>query len=184
MESGAKGCEVIVTGKLRAARAKAMKFKDGYMISSGQPCNEFIDSAVRHVLLRQGVLGIKVSVTTCFCPAERMMDTHADQLSAKQPIWHGIACGARTVSHTRSSLSFVQQQGVCHHFSDSWTADETSTARKLLTGALLQVKIMRPHDPAGKIGPKAPLPDVVVIHEPKEEEVPAEKGYTKEEDMY
>merc|ERR1712137_1305032 len=35
MESGAKGCEVIVSGKLRAARAKAMKFKDGYMISSG-----------------------------------------------------------------------------------------------------------------------------------------------------
>jgi ribosomal protein S3 len=60
MESGAKGCEVIVTGKLRAARAKAMKFKDGYMISSGQPVNEFIDSAVRHVLLRQGCLGIKV----------------------------------------------------------------------------------------------------------------------------
>ena len=60
MEAGAKGCEVIVTGKLRAARAKAMKFKDGYMISSGQPTEEFIDSAVRHVLLRQGCLGIKV----------------------------------------------------------------------------------------------------------------------------
>ena len=60
MESGAKGCEVIVSGKLRAQRAKAMKFKDGYMIASGQPVNDFIDSAVRHVLLRQGVLGIKV----------------------------------------------------------------------------------------------------------------------------
>ena len=60
MESGAKGCEVIVSGKLRAQRAKAMKFKDGYMISSGQPVHDYIDSAVRHVLLRQGVLGIKV----------------------------------------------------------------------------------------------------------------------------
>ncbi len=60
MESGAKGCEVIVSGKLRAQRAKAMKFKDGYMIASGQPVHDFIDSAVRHVLLRQGVLGIKV----------------------------------------------------------------------------------------------------------------------------
>ncbi|CAL9117579.1 unnamed protein product [Musa textilis] len=62
MESGAKGCEVIVSGKLRAQRAKSMKFKDGYMISSGQPVNEYIDSAVRHVLLRQGVLGIKVKI--------------------------------------------------------------------------------------------------------------------------
>ncbi len=62
MENGAKGCEVIVSGKLRAQRAKAMKFKDGYMISSGQPVNDYIDSAVRHVLLRQGVLGIKVPI--------------------------------------------------------------------------------------------------------------------------
>ena len=45
--------QVIVSGKLRAARAKSMKFKDGYMVSSGQPTKEYIDSAVRHVLLRQ-----------------------------------------------------------------------------------------------------------------------------------
>ena len=32
MEQGAKGCEVIVSGKLRAQRAKVMKFKEGYMI--------------------------------------------------------------------------------------------------------------------------------------------------------
>ncbi|KAI6682149.1 hypothetical protein NL676_036030 [Syzygium grande] len=91
MESGAKGCEVIVSGKLRAQRAKSMKFKDGYMISSGQPVNEYIDSAVRHVLLRQGVLGIKV-------------------------------------------------------------------------------KIMLDWDPKGKQGPMTPLPDLVTIHPPKEEE--------------
>ncbi|KAJ5944236.1 K Homology prokaryotic type [Penicillium verrucosum] len=62
MESGAKGCEVVVSGKLRAARAKSMKFTDGFMIHSGQPAKEFIDSATRHVLLRQGVLGIKVKI--------------------------------------------------------------------------------------------------------------------------
>lgn len=45
--------QVIVSGKLRAQRAKSMKFKDGYMVSSGHPVKEYIDSAVRHVLLRQ-----------------------------------------------------------------------------------------------------------------------------------
>ena len=54
MESGAKGIEVIVSGKLRGARAKSMKFVDGFMIHSGQPSSDYIDSAVRHVLLRQG----------------------------------------------------------------------------------------------------------------------------------
>jgi small subunit ribosomal protein S3e len=39
-----------------------MKFTDGFMIHSGQPVNDFIDSATRHVLLRQGVLGIKVKI--------------------------------------------------------------------------------------------------------------------------
>ena len=90
MESGAKGCEVVVSGKLRAARAKSMKFTDGFMIHSGQPAREFVEQAVRHVLLRQGVLGIKV-------------------------------------------------------------------------------KIMKSHDPEGKLGPKNPLPDMVTIVEPKEE---------------
>merc|ERR1711871_1644175 len=44
MESGAKGCEVIVAGKLRAQRAKAMKFGDGFMISSGNPTREYVET--------------------------------------------------------------------------------------------------------------------------------------------
>ena len=71
MESGAKGCEVVVSGKLRAARAKSMKFTDGFMIHSGQPAVDFVDYAVRHVMLRQGVLGIKVKMSVpvilCHC---------------------------------------------------------------------------------------------------------------------
>ena len=56
MESGAKGCEVVVSGKLRGQRAKSMKFVDGLMIHSGDPINDYVDTAVRHVLLRQGML--------------------------------------------------------------------------------------------------------------------------------
>ena len=91
MESGAKGCEVIVSGKLRGQRAKSMKFVDGWMIHSGNPTEDYVNSAVRHVLLRQGVLGIRV-------------------------------------------------------------------------------KIMLPHDPTGKRGPRKHLPDNIQIHEPIEEE--------------
>lgn len=62
MESGAKGCEVVISGKLRAARAKSMKFTDGFMIHSGEPVRQFVDEAVRHVMMKQGVLGIKVKM--------------------------------------------------------------------------------------------------------------------------
>jgi len=90
MENGAKGCEVIVSGKLRAQRAKAMKFRDGYLISTGEPKNHYIDTGIRHVMMRQGVLGIRV-------------------------------------------------------------------------------KIMLAHDPEGKMGPKMPMPDNVIVHEPKDD---------------
>lgn len=71
MESGAKGVEVVVSGKLRAARAKAMKFTDGFMIHSGQPARDFVDHATRHVLMRQGVLGIKVKIMKPWDPEGR-----------------------------------------------------------------------------------------------------------------
>lgn len=62
MGAGAKGVEVVISGKLRAARAKSQKYSDGFMIHSGQPTNDFIDIAIRHALMRQGVLGIKVKI--------------------------------------------------------------------------------------------------------------------------
>merc|ERR1711890_192851 len=57
-----KACYGVVSGKLRGQRAKSMKFTDGFMIHSGYPIQEYIDMAVRHVYLRQGVLGIKVKI--------------------------------------------------------------------------------------------------------------------------
>merc|ERR1711935_873909 len=62
MEASAKGCEVIVTGKLRGQRAKGMKFGDGYMIKTGHAGQVYTDEAVRHVLMRQGVIGVKVKI--------------------------------------------------------------------------------------------------------------------------
>jgi small subunit ribosomal protein S3e len=64
MESGAKGCEVVVSGKLRGQRAKSMKFVDGLMIHSGEPTNEYVNTATRHVLLRQGMFGNKLMIKT------------------------------------------------------------------------------------------------------------------------
>ena len=72
MESGAKGCEVVVSGKLQGQRAKSMKFVDGLMIHSGDPVNHYVDTAVCHVLLRQGVLGIKVKIMLPWDPTGKI----------------------------------------------------------------------------------------------------------------
>lgn len=68
MKNGATGCEVIVSGKLRAQRAKVMKFRDGYLISTGNPKIHYIQESVRHVLMRQGVLGVKVRIMLGYDP--------------------------------------------------------------------------------------------------------------------
>jgi len=62
IKDGARGCEIIISGKLRQQRAKTMKFKQGYMIHSGQPQKDYIDVAVRHVFFKQGIMGVKVKI--------------------------------------------------------------------------------------------------------------------------
>jgi small subunit ribosomal protein S3e len=62
MENGAKGVELMVSGKLRGQRAKSMKFKDGYMIKTGNAARVYVDTAHRHIQLKQGVLGVQVSI--------------------------------------------------------------------------------------------------------------------------
>jgi len=62
IKDGAKGCEVIISGKLRQQRAKSMKYKQGYLISSGQPRSDYVDEAVRHVFFKQGIMGVKVKI--------------------------------------------------------------------------------------------------------------------------
>ncbi|CAI8040394.1 40S ribosomal protein S3-B [Geodia barretti] len=104
MESGAKGCEVVVSGKLRGQRAKSMKFVDGLMIHAGNPTRDYIDSAI----------------------TPRTLETRV----------------------SFSSIYFVYSYA----------------------GVLgIKVKIMLPHDPTGKSGPKKPLPDNVSVVEPKDE---------------
>ena len=68
MEHGAKGCELVVSGKLRGQRAKAMKFKDGYMVKSGFAARSYIDKAIRDIKLKQGVIGIKVTIMLPYDP--------------------------------------------------------------------------------------------------------------------
>jgi len=72
MENGAKGVEVIISGKLRAQRAKAMKFRQGYLISTGEPKRHYISEAVRHVQMRQGTIGIKVKIMMSHDPDGKM----------------------------------------------------------------------------------------------------------------
>jgi len=79
MENGARGVEVVVSGKLRAQRAKSMIFRDGYMIKSGDPVNHYIDEAIRHIKLKQGVMGIRVKIMLPYEPDPKKPGSHVPQ---------------------------------------------------------------------------------------------------------
>ncbi|ETO25885.1 ribosomal protein S3 [Reticulomyxa filosa] len=53
----------------RGQRAKSMKFREGYMLHAGDAVNYYIDEAVKHLHLKQGVLGIKVKIMLPYDPS-------------------------------------------------------------------------------------------------------------------
>jgi len=62
IDSGAVGAECYISGKIRGQRGKTMKFRDGYLLKSGHAHGVFCDSAKRHVYLRAGAIGLKVTI--------------------------------------------------------------------------------------------------------------------------
>ena len=62
MRGGARGIEVTVAGKIRGARAKTTKFRDGFLMKSGAPKETLVDQNIRAVKMKQGILGVQVRI--------------------------------------------------------------------------------------------------------------------------
>ncbi len=62
MESGARGCQVVVAGKLTGQRHRTEKFKDGYIKFCGEPKLQFIERGFAVAKLKQGVIGVTVEI--------------------------------------------------------------------------------------------------------------------------
>jgi small subunit ribosomal protein S3 len=64
MGAGALGAEIIISGKLRTERARAEKFRDGYIPKSGEPAMKYVKRAVTHVQLKPGIFGVQVLIVS------------------------------------------------------------------------------------------------------------------------
>ena len=62
LAAGAPGAEVVIRGKLTTERARYEKYRSGYLPKSGDPALKFLKEAVVHVKLKQGMLGVKVTI--------------------------------------------------------------------------------------------------------------------------
>ncbi|KAI5172880.1 small subunit ribosomal protein S3e [Nematocida sp. LUAm3] len=68
IEGGAAGAQVIVSGKIRGQRAKSYKVSAGILQHSGNASKDYVKKAEANILLKQGVLGIKVAITYAHDP--------------------------------------------------------------------------------------------------------------------
>ncbi|MFN3804962.1 MAG: 30S ribosomal protein S3 [Pyrobaculum sp.] len=62
-EAGAKGFEVVVSGKLSTERARFEKITAGRLYKTGHDAKNRVRRAVVHVLLKPGIYGIEVRIT-------------------------------------------------------------------------------------------------------------------------
>ena len=62
MASGAKGVEIRIAGKFTGQRAREERFRAGVIYRCGEEPTSYVDYAVRHVMLPQGMLGIRVRI--------------------------------------------------------------------------------------------------------------------------
>jgi len=62
MQSGAKGCQVILAGKLTGERHRTEKFTEGHVKYCGETAKEVMDIGLATAKLKPGVLGVKVRI--------------------------------------------------------------------------------------------------------------------------
>ncbi|MCX8147624.1 MAG: 30S ribosomal protein S3, partial [Candidatus Woesearchaeota archaeon] len=62
LSAGAKGVEILISGKIPSARARTWRFYQGYLKKCGNPALELVDTAYEIANLKSGIVGIKVSI--------------------------------------------------------------------------------------------------------------------------
>jgi small subunit ribosomal protein S3 len=62
MAAGAKGCQVVIAGKLTGARHRTEKFTEGHIKYCGETAREMMDRGFAVAKLKAGVLGVKVGI--------------------------------------------------------------------------------------------------------------------------
>ncbi len=83
MESGGKGCLVIIAGKLTGQRHRTEKFKAGHIKYCGEPRNLWMDKGFAVAKLKPGVIGVTVEIMN---PAAKLPDEIEVRAAVAAPV--------------------------------------------------------------------------------------------------
>jgi small subunit ribosomal protein S3 len=87
MEAGAKGCLVVIAGKLTGQRHRVEKFKQGHIKYCGEPRHQWMDLGFTAAKLKPGIIGVTVEIMD---PRARL----PDEVEIKQPSAEYLAAAA------------------------------------------------------------------------------------------
>lgn len=83
MQAGAKGCQVILAGKLTGERHRTEKFTEGHVKYCGETAKEVMDIGYANAKLKPGVLGVKVRIMR---PDTKLPDEISYKLPVKEEV--------------------------------------------------------------------------------------------------
>ncbi|QGN06007.1 30S ribosomal protein S3 [Halorhabdus sp. CBA1104] len=62
MEAGAKGAEIVLSGKVTGARSRVEKFNRGYIKHNGEPAEDIVDHGQGVAVMKLGTIGVDVKI--------------------------------------------------------------------------------------------------------------------------
>ena len=62
MEAGARGCQIVISGKLTGQRHRVEKFKEGHIKFCGEPAIQWMEEGFAVAKKKLGVIGVKVQI--------------------------------------------------------------------------------------------------------------------------
>jgi len=71
MDSGALGCEVVMSGKLTGSRSRVQKFVEGYIKHAGEPAVSLVETGYAVAIKKLGTIGVQVRIIP---PGTRLPD--------------------------------------------------------------------------------------------------------------
>lgn len=119
MDSGARGCQVIISGKLTGQRHRTEKFKEGHIKYCGEPKRLFIREGFAAAKLKLGIIGVKVQIMapdaklpdeiTISEPGKVGIEVPAEQLPEQPPVAEQAA--AETAAETPPATADRHENG-------------------------------------------------------------------------
>jgi ribosomal protein S3 len=111
MDAGARGVEIIISGKVTSQRARTQIFRAGTMSKSGQPAQVGVDKGVAQCIQKSGVLGIIVKIMSADTKMGDDIRINDEQLSKAQAKEEAKVAKTRIEEIVEKDYDIIEEEG-------------------------------------------------------------------------